>query len=501
MKRLSAIALALALCFLDAAAQVDSTRLAQLDARLQQYFSLLEQESAEVKNQECDALIEAATDPVLKQTIALRIYDHYRNSKLMGDEAVAVHVTDTWFIPGKVAMKSDNDFFEARMFAEFNRQSLIGMPAPAAELFDPLGESVFIGSPVLRQVQGPEDPEGPVGESVKPPAVYYFYDTDCAKCKLETATLRSLLNDQDYPVKVYAIYVGTNEDRWKEWREKSFVLDTEETEVIHLWDPDTSADLQFKYGITQTPRMFLVDSEGMIIGRGLDTESLERLLEAVLDDGEYYYGNEASKALFDQLFSTYGERVSPEDVADVASIIKSRTLDLGDTLSFKHLEGDLLYYVAQKREEAFREGTEGFIQDYILSRPDIWNTDEDTLMVVGMAGMLDELLSKAPIGSVIPKMCIKGWNNFRKKGGYMFFHAEGCQICKAEMALADSLGLDYYSVNMDALEEKSPRKARKLLDKFDLSGLPFVMKISEGGTVERRYLSLTEQLLFLDKKE
>ena len=239
----------------------------------------------------------------------------------------------------------------------------------------------------------------------------------------------------------------------------------------------------------------------MIIGRGLDTESLERLLEAVLDDGEYYYGNEASKALFDQLFSTYGERVSPEDVADVASIIKSRTLDLGDTLSFKHLEGDLLYYVAQKREEAFREGTEGFIQDYILSRPDIWNTDEDTLMVVGMAGMLDELLSKAPIGSVIPKMCIKGWNKFRKKGGYMFFHAEGCQICKAEMALADSLGLDYYSVNMDALEEKFPRKARKLLDTFDLSGLPFVMKISEGGTVERRYLSLTELLLFLDKKE
>ena len=488
MKRLSAIVLALALCFLDAAAQVDSTRLAQLDARLGQYFSLLEQEPAEVKNQECDALIEAATDPVLKQTIALRIYDHYRNSKLMGDEAVVVHVTDTWFIPGKVAMKSDKDLFEARMFAEFNRQSLIGMPAPQAELYDPLGESVFIGgSAPLTNHEGP--------------AVYYFYDTDCAKCKLETATLRSLLNDQDYPVTVYAIYVGTNEDRWKEWREKSFVLDTEETEVIHLWDPDTSADLQFKYGITQTPRMFLVDSEGTIIGRGLDTESLERLLEAVFDDGEYDYGNEASKALFDQLFSTYGERVSPEDVADVASIIKSRTLDLGDTLSFKHLEGDLLYYVAQKREEAFREGTEGFIQDYILSRPDIWNTGEDTLMVVGMAGMLDELLSKAPIGSVIPKMCIKGWNKFRKKGGYLFFHAEGCQICKAEMALADSLGLDYYSVNMDALEEKSPRKARKLLDAFDLSGLPFVMKVSEGGTVERRYLSLTEQLLFLDKKE
>ena len=498
MKRLAAIVLTLALCVLNVAAQVDSTRLAQLDARLGQYFSLLEQEPAEVKNLECDALIEAASDPALKQAIALRIYDHYRNSKLMGDEAVAVHLTDTWFIPGKVAMKSDNDLFEARMFAEFNRQSLIGMPAPAAELFDPLGESVFIGSPSLRQVQGPEEP---VGEPVEGPAVYYFYDTDCAKCKLETATLRSLLNDKDYPVTVYAVYVGTNEERWKEWREKSFVLDTDETEVVHLWDPDSSADLQFKYGITQTPRMFLVDSDGIIVGRGLDTEALEQLLEALLDDGEYDYGSEASKALFDKLFSTYGSSVSPEDVSDVASLLKNRTLDLGDTLSFKHLVGDLLYYIAPRREEGFKEGSVSFVNDYILSRPDIWNSEDDTLMVVGMAEMLDGLLSKAPVGSVIPKMCIKGWNKFRKKGGYMFFHSEGCQICEAEMALADSLGLEYYSVNMDALEEKSPRKARKLLDTFDLSGLPFVMKVSEGGIVERRYLSLTEQLLFLEEKE
>ena len=505
MRKLVAFFLVLALCVLDAAAQVDSTRLAQLDARLEQYFSLLEQEPAEVKNQECDALIEAAADPALRQAIALRIYEHYRNSTLMGDEAVAVHMADIWFIPGKVAMKSDNDLFEARMFAEFNRQSLIGMPAPSAELADPYGESVFIGS------GGPTPPTNQSNWSLsggstpltnrEGPAVYYFYDTDCAKCKLETATLRSLLNDKDYPITVYAVYVGTNEERWKEWREKAFVLDTEETEVVHLWDPDASADLQFKYGIVQTPRMFLVDSDGIIIGRGLDTESLEQLLEIVLDDGEYDYGGDASKALFDQLFSTYGDRISPEDISDVASIIKARTLDLGDTLSYKHLEGDLLYYIVPRREEGFKEGSAGFVKDYILSRPDIWNTGEDTLMVVGMAEMVDGLLSKAPVGSKVPKMCIKGWNDFLKRGGYMFFHAEGCEICEAEMALADSLGLDYYSVNMDALEEKSPRKARKLLDRFDLSGLPFVMKVSEGGIVERRYLSLTEQLLFLDKKE
>jgi hypothetical protein len=87
MKRLAASFLIFLLCILDAVAQIDSVKLAQLDARLGQYFSLLEQEPASVKNEECDALISAAGDSSLRQTIALKIYDHYRNSKLMGDEA------------------------------------------------------------------------------------------------------------------------------------------------------------------------------------------------------------------------------------------------------------------------------------------------------------------------------------------------------------------------------------------------------------------------------
>ena len=349
--------------------------------------------------------------------------------------------------------------------------------------------------------------EAPFGETVSVPSaseqfqLLYFYDTDCAKCKLETATLRSLLNDNDYPIIVYAVYIGTNDAAWKQWRETYFKIDSEETEVIHLWDPNSEADLQFKYGVVQTPRMFLVDPEGIIVGRGLDTESLEQLLDAVLDDGSYNYGSEASKALFDKLFSTYGTKLEAGDVADVASILKQRTLDLGDTLNFKHLEGDLLYYLVSRREEGFKEGSAGFINEYILSRPEIWNTEEDTLMVVGMAEMMENLLSKSPVGSVIPRMCIKGWNKFRKQGGIMFFHAEGCQICESEMALADSLGLKYYSVNMDALEENSPKKARKLLNSFDLSALPYATEIAPGGKVVRRYISLAEQLLFLDEKE
>ena len=176
-----------------------------------------------------------------------------------------------------------------------------------------------------------------------------------------------------------------------------------------------------KYGVTVTPRMFLVDPDGFIVGRGLDTGALANLLDIYLDDGIYKYGKEESSVLLDEVFSVYGAKVDSSDVMEVASLLSDRTLAKGDTLGFKHMEGDLLYYLATKRGEGFKEGTRLFVKDYILSRPEIWNTPDDSLAIVGMASMFDGLLSKAPVGTKVPKTPIKGWNKLRRKGGFFLF--------------------------------------------------------------------------------
>ncbi|MBO5634670.1 MAG: redoxin domain-containing protein [Bacteroidales bacterium] len=490
MRRFLIIILVLALSVLDVAAQVDSTRLAELDSRLEMYFSALEAEPAEVKIEECDALIGSATDSLLRQRIALKMYSHYFNSPLMGDETVAIHLTDKWFSPGKIRMANETDLLEAKLFAMFNRQSLIGMAAPEVTLYDPSGSPVTI--PVILSEAKDLNPRF---------SILYFYDTDCAKCKIESPMLRSLLDDKDYPVDVFAVYVGREEDKWSFWRESTFRVKAPSTNVIHLWDPDDSSDFQMRYGVTSTPKMFLVDPSGVIIGRNLDTDSLEKLMDARLAALRYDYGGEEAFALLDKLFSTYGVKVSPEDVMEVASMLESRTLARGDTVSFKHLEGDLLYYLAAKRGEGYKEGTSLFIKDYILSRPQVWRTPEDSLRVVGMASMLESMISKAPVGSVIPKTSIKGWNKLRRKGGFFLFTTPGCPVCATETAAAEYMRLAYLKVDMTALERESPELARELLDFFDLSSLPHIIQTGRRGVIKRRYLSLSEHLLFLREKE
>ncbi len=514
------------------AGQIDSTRLAALDERLEEYFRTLEPERIEVKNKECDLLIDSASDSLLRRHIALKIYDHYLESPVMGDEAVAIHLTDTWFATGLIDMGGDEVLLNAKVYADFNRQSLLGMQAPLAEMETPEGQTIEIGGHASRY------------------RVLFFYDTECSKCKLETILLRSKLNTKNWPIDVYAVYTGVDPDAWKEWRDSKFNVRATRTKVVHLWDPEVASDYQMKYGVIQTPRMFLIDRSGTIIGRGMDTRALEQLLDIVLSSADYEYGGPASISLMDKLFATYGEtpdslsqvhadlsqnssdrslslpkrrhgrldrslslpkRPSAENVLDVAKTLEFRTLSKGDTTFFKHLEGDLLYWLTSQRKEALKEGIIPFLNEYILSRPEIWNTPDDTLKVVGLARMMKDLLSRTPVGSDLPKAkdftsiplrsdsnisslrdWTKKWNRLRRKGGYIVFHTEGCPVCKAELSAADSLGLRTLDVNVDEIMVTNPALAKSLLDTFDLSSMPLILQVSRNGIILRRYLSFIQ---------
>jgi hypothetical protein len=91
------------------AQELDSLTQKALSEKLSEYYLAMEREGTDVQKQECDFLIDAATDSLVRQYVALDIYDHYMNSPVMGSEAVAIHVLDNWFMTGKVKMKSEGN--------------------------------------------------------------------------------------------------------------------------------------------------------------------------------------------------------------------------------------------------------------------------------------------------------------------------------------------------------------------------------------------------------
>ena len=497
MKRLIIILAAfLAAAVISSAQQLDSAKRVLLDEKLAEYTAAIEREGVQVQKEECDFLIGSSTDSLVRQYVALRLYDHYMSSKVMGAEAVAIHIFDTWFLPGKVSMGDDMDLMAARVYAEFNRQSQIGMQAPELTMEAMGGDIVTLF---------------PSGDNVKDRhSVLFFYDTDCAKCKMESILLSHLLEEEDYPIDFYAIYTGDNRESWEAYVAERFDFPTGRTKVTHLWDPTLDSDFQRKYGILQTPRMYLIRPDQVIKGRGLDTYALAMMLNEILAHPDLDYGNPQMDPLFDNLLAHSTET----GVKAAADYLAQSQLQAGDTTMCRQLLGDFLYYLAPKTGQAMKEGTKYLINEYILGRNDIWNTADDTLKVVGFAEIMDDLLSKSMQGSRIADIKVPGelltaaksakkTMNLRKLKGesnIIIFHTNGCNICAAEIAAARNIisqldrkqknKIKVFLVNVDDIMASDPALASKLFDSFDLSSLPFIISTDKKGIIDSRYVTL-----------
>ena len=465
----------------------DSLAKSALGERLQEYYRAIERESLQVQAGECDFLIESTNDSLLRQFVALDIYRHYIDSPLMGAENVAVHVYDKWFDTGKVKMKSDAERITAKVHAEFNRQSLIGKKAPSlmVEAIDGTQVDIF----------GPEDTSGRY-------RIMYFYDTDCSKCKLETILLRNLLSVKNYPVDLYAIYVGSERDAWTKYIHESLVVPT----AKHFWDPSFESDFQRKYGVLQTPRMFLISPDGVIVGRGLDARAMEVLLDARFAEKKLEYGGPESEALFDGIFAASQGRPSVGEVKGIADYIHDRTIGRGDTLMFRQMAGDYLYYLASRSGEGYKEGLKYHIEKNLSGQPSVWRSADDSLKVVGFSQIMLDLLSKAVPGSKISSVKVPGelytlnkqkavkvrLDKVGKKLNTIIFYTEGCNVCAAEKKAALEAITDKNSavlmVNMDKIFAENPSLASLLLESFDLSSLPFIIQTDSSGIILRRYI-------------
>ena len=489
MKRILLILLSCIACLGVQAQQLDSLTKAGLSDKLDEYFEAIKTLGVDAQKEEVDFLIETATDSLVRQFVAVKVYDHYLSSPVMGAEAVAIHVLDKWFLDGSVKMYDDVDLLHARIFADFNRQSLIGEKAPELSLLTYDDEPVSLYSAPSEKY-----------------SVLYFYDTGCAKCKLENIRLTEAFKDKAYPIDFYAVYAGDHREQWKEYQDSKFNF--EGVSVTHLWDPEIDSDFQRKYGVIQTPRMFLISPDGIILGRGLDTPSMEYLLEQELAAAEFQYGSPEAEELFDRLL---GPEPSVYDIVEISDMLAASTIDKGNVKMFKQLVGDFLYYLAPKSRQAYRYGLNQHIDKYILSRPDIWNTEDDSLKIVGFARIMHDLVNKAPSGEKIAPIKVRGTllkggkeksknkklSKLKGKVNYIIFHTTGCPVCAAEIeearALSEAYGkINIFLVNIDEVMASSPSKATELFDAFDLSVLPHIVLTDENNIVRSCYVSLID---------
>ena len=257
--------LALLCCGLTVRAQapadsLEAARYAPLDSLLTQFYGALLYDDVDTKNAEFDGLIASCTDSLMRQHVTLAVFDHYRYSRVMGEEAVAVHLYDEWIATGKVQPRSEFELFEAERFALEHRNTLLGMPAPQLTLRTPCGGRRTI----------------PVRDRA---CVLMFYSPECAKCRMETYALPAVLEQVHFPMNFYAIDVDTDKKAFKAFR-KALKTKNKKVKMIHLWDPESETTLLLDYGVFSTPKIFVV-WDGEILGRRLEMDSLQEIIQYI----------------------------------------------------------------------------------------------------------------------------------------------------------------------------------------------------------------------------
>lgn len=240
-------------------ARADEPALAPLDSLLNDYYTALLPAETDEKCAEMDWIIESCKDSAVRNHVALEVYRHYADSRLMGEESVAIHVYDRWFSDGRLKFEDEAESFAASVFAEFNRQSQLFMDAPRMVLKRPSGMPVRVPR------------KGRL-------SVLYFYDTSCPNCKLTNILLPHVLEEAGITLTLYMCYCGTDKAAWKEFR-RGFECIGDKVKTVHLWDRNIRSGYQKKYGVTATPRLFVIDPSLTITGRRLDVASLQSVLD------------------------------------------------------------------------------------------------------------------------------------------------------------------------------------------------------------------------------
>lgn len=479
MKRFLGIFLAvLTTVLLHAQAPVDSLRRAALGAKVDEYVDAIALYPLADQEAECDFLIRSCQDSLDRQFVAVRLYDRYLNSPLLGSENVAVHIVDEWFLSGQVEMYNEMDYINAFAFAEFNRSSLIGKAAPELRLKTANDEPVLLCPP------------GGTGRY----SVLYFYSPDCATCRLTTPGITATLARRSSDVDFHAINTDTDPERWGQ-----YLAENERFHDLahHVWDPEITSDYQRLYGVTKTPQLFLIDPKGIIIGRRLDRDGLETLLtnELALYEGDLW---DDAAALIDNVMATGGT------VGEIHQMIRRRTED--NLRTYKILTAALLYHAMTHSGHDLRFGADSLARQ-ILDDPDTWWTENDMLQVVSLASVSVKLMDLAPVGKRIPNVKAYGTlvrGDREKTGSFrlrrlcgrdhrLVFYSPACAHCKEILAALDTFRATHPKtrillVNMDEMTDRHPAEAEVLLDSLDLSTLPMIIATGRRGLVQDKYL-------------
>lgn len=223
-----------------------------LQARLDAFFSNVVIQAPDSINKELDKIIKkCSSNYKVFQFISVYLFNHFRESQVMGHDAVMVKLADDIYLSGKADWVSKEFKDDLRKQIELIRPNLIGKKAH--DLVMDSYKGIFVS---LYDIE-------------KEFTILYFWEPDCGHCKEATPKLKAYYEKaKDQGVEVFAVCTTADKEKWTKYIQDNNI------KWINGWDPQRSSRFDMYYNVQSTPMIYILDRNKKIIAKKLSVEDI-----------------------------------------------------------------------------------------------------------------------------------------------------------------------------------------------------------------------------------
>ena len=226
-------------------------------ARLNVFFTNVVIQIADSINKEIDKIIaRCSANHDVFQFVAVYLFNHFRESEIMGHDAVMVKLADDIYLSGKADWTTKEWRDNLRKEIDRIRPNLIGVKA------HDLVMNTYTG--VYRSLY----------DIKKDFTILYFWEPDCGHCQEATPKLKAYYDKaKNEGVEVFAVCTQSDRAKWEKY------IQDNKLDWINGWDPQRLTNFDFYYNVQATPGIYILNKDKIIIAKKLPVETIGSFID------------------------------------------------------------------------------------------------------------------------------------------------------------------------------------------------------------------------------
>lgn len=228
-----------------------------LQARLNAFFTNVVIQAPDSINKEIDRIVKKVSkNHNIFQFIAVYLFNHFRESEIMGHDAVVVKLADDIYLSGKADWVSAEFKEDLKKQVDLIRPNLIGKKAQ--NLIMDSYKGIFVS---LYDVD-------------KDFTILYFWEPDCGHCKEATPKLKAYYDKaKNEGVEIFSVCTTSDRDKWEKY------ISENKLTWINGWDPERRTNFSYYYNVQSTPMVYILDRNKTIIAKKIGVEDIQSFID------------------------------------------------------------------------------------------------------------------------------------------------------------------------------------------------------------------------------